>query len=165
MFYFSAGCQVQSTIFSKETTPKWGEPSNGLMLSVSFQNRRLKIGDPALALVIIKNVSGNALSIQTIPAFTVEYQYWCPVDILNGGSNLPANTQVIISMEKDSSIKERIDISTLHCDEATSSRWPEHPFFEAIPKGRYVLRLEMETMGMYENNWIYSNGVEIEITA
>jgi hypothetical protein len=164
VFYFSAGCQDTAAIISKEKTPIWGDPSNGLRVSIAVQEPQLILGDPAGVSVIIHNISEDKKFLQTIPAFTMSGQYWCPVDIIHEGSNLPANARVIIALEKDSSISERVDISKLKCDKEISSQWPEQTLFEAIPRGRYLLRLEIEIIGENEKNWIYSNKVEIEIS-
>jgi hypothetical protein len=163
--YADTGCQVKGISFPNESNQVWGNYSHGLRISMDISEPRFKIGQPAIAIVFIENGTSEKINVVSIPVFTFNnLQYWCPVDIVNEGSSLPANARVILTMDGHSIIKTRLDISKLKCGQGSSSIWPESTFYALLPFGEYSLRLDMEIIGGGDNAWIRSNEVSVEIS-
>jgi hypothetical protein len=163
-FCICTECRGKDTSIPEVSPPIWGENSLGLRIAIEIREPRFKFGGPAFVFVTIENVTNKKINYSSIPSFTFnDRQYWCPVDLVKGASSLPANARVNLSMDGNAVLETRLDLSQLNCGQGYSSIWPQDAMYSIVPVGEYAVRLDIEVIDRSENNWIYSNEVNVEI--
>lgn len=158
----------------------WGQPANGLRSSISVENTRISNRGPFVVSLIVENISEAAINLETIFSFRIEPPkdpqdtgfhsgYWCPVDIAATKPDL--STGLIVAyhsrlvLEEGASISTTMDLSRHAWAIETSSIWPAKDFDAVVPKGKYILRLDITVLNGDSSKEIRSNEIEVVIEA
>jgi hypothetical protein len=89
----------------------------------------------------------------------LQEEYWAPFDIKTGSSTKAR--QRVLQTDKTHPLSVRLAPSQLLWAATKSSVWPSNTLAETVPRGRYILRVEIELEG---GKTVSSNEVEISIT-
>jgi hypothetical protein len=156
----------------------WGQPARGLRSSISVEKAHISSQGPFVVSIIVENVSENPINVEKISSFQIGPQnkdsdfplgYWCPVDFeaekpsLNSLLILASRSRLVL--DKGASLRTTLDLSRHGWQKNISSQWPDRKFEDVVPKGKYLLRLDIEILDGDTHNRVRSNEVEIIIEA
>jgi hypothetical protein len=161
----------QSNQFSKnenkmadQESPQREPESSKVRCSIAIEEERWSKGKPAFVSFVIENVSGSIIDMKIIPSFRlVEYsekadsvgpsgernQYWSPVDVTKN-TTLSSQGALDVKLEKDQTLRSRIDLATLRWARSISAEWPSHDLFKTVSPGRYRSYLTIEELAQSE---------------
>lgn len=116
----------------------------------------------------VENAAGGSINADVYPSFLLQpkivggSEYWAPVDLETGRPYF-ANNPRHLNLKAGQSIRRILAPASLFWNRKISSVWPEQPLCEAVPYGRYELRLEIQ--GPRGASSSKSNPLEVEVDA
>jgi hypothetical protein len=160
-----------STIYSANrlsaTTARTSPVSSHLECKIDVPQTKWSKNENSLK-VSIKIKSSDSVTLSVMPSFELrptakdsrdEDAYWAPFDLRSGNStNLWQNLDL---SHPDSIVSVSISPLKLKWGPAKSSVWPDKPWVEAVPPGKYELRAKI---AIDKQNTIISNAETIEVS-
>ena len=154
-------------ILAKETVPPnvpiETNTQDGLPIemncSIAAEKSAILKGQPFEIIVTLQNTSSENRQFKMIPSFRLELiinqesyeknrknvwtKFWCPVDLSQENTSLSANQEVVLRIEKNSSIEIKADLQKLFWGKSGYSVWPSENLLKIIPQGQYKLFLKV----------------------
>jgi len=137
------------------------ERGRDLSCQIKIEKTCVVSGNHFFVDVIITNVSRHKIDVKTIPVFFIDgMKYWCPVEIVQSGKALSANTYSHIILKKGVSFTARMDLTKSGWDSCFCSVWPSKDLHSIVPPGHHELHLDIEMV--QERSHIRSNKIQFQ---
>jgi hypothetical protein len=166
---------------------KTADVTSQIKTSIAIDSAILSPDKPAIITITIENTSGQELEISSTYSFDlmskaaigkqrdiVGDRYWSPVNVSDGkptqlnimdpeklkqGVVVGRVPQVPLKFAKDETKTFKVDLTKTFWNDAMYSTWPEESLFKIVPKGSYVLTLELRRKGFH----VGSNAIEVSV--
>ena len=123
---------IDSTIRTTHHVWRAGEQAT-VFVEIRFRGAKQATVRPSLTLTSVQ---------QTAAPVFLQDQYWAPFDITTGSTG--RERELLQSTDETQPLSIRLVPSRLLWAASKSSVWPSQPLEKAVPRGKYLLRVEVE---------------------